>query len=205
MIAHQFHTVDILFFALFMQLAQLYMYKDSRNLWICIINNFMYSYVILCVHVCQFVVITTKPKFLIIVSLIKHYQFLWPSDLPFQTQCSCAPQTYRIQQMILGRTVTWSFPLQSTFPVFKATTWCWVKVNSRGIEWFLEKCGYRKFWPDLGPLFMNDRQKTKGRKVRVVNVMNLLQKSIYFRNIFFFRKNIWVLLELVCSRTQSLP
>ena len=36
----------------------------------------MYSYVILCVHVCQFVVITTKPKFLIIVSLIKHYQFL---------------------------------------------------------------------------------------------------------------------------------
>ena len=38
----------------------------------------MYSYVILCVHVCQFaiVVITTKQKFLIIVSLIKHYQFL---------------------------------------------------------------------------------------------------------------------------------
>ena len=32
MIAHQFHTVHILFFALFMQLAQLYMYKDSRNL-----------------------------------------------------------------------------------------------------------------------------------------------------------------------------
>ena len=66
----------------------------------------MYSYVILCVHVCQFVVITTKQKFLITVSLIKHYQFLRPSDLPFQTQYSCAPQTYRIQQMILGRTVT---------------------------------------------------------------------------------------------------
>ena len=36
----------------------------------------MYSYVILCVHVSQFVVITTKQKFFIIVSLIKHYQFL---------------------------------------------------------------------------------------------------------------------------------
>ena len=36
----------------------------------------MYSYVISCVHVCQFVVITTKQKFFIIVSLIKHYQFL---------------------------------------------------------------------------------------------------------------------------------
>ena len=28
----------------------------------------MYSYVILCVHACQFVVITTKQKFLIIVT-----------------------------------------------------------------------------------------------------------------------------------------
>ena len=134
MIAHQFHTVHILFFALFMQLAQLYMYKDSRNLWIRIINNFMYSYVILCVHVRQFVVITTKQKFFIIVSLIKHYQFLWPSDLPFQTQCSCAPQTYHIQQTILGRTVTWSFPLQSTFPVFKATT-CMMLSYSKMISW----------------------------------------------------------------------
>ena len=51
MIAHHFHTVHILFFVSFMQLAQLYMYKDSRDLWICIMNNFMYSYVLLCVHV----------------------------------------------------------------------------------------------------------------------------------------------------------
>ena len=36
-----------------------------------------------------------------------------------------------------------------------------------------------------------------------VNTMNKLQNSQYERNIFFFKKNIWVLLELVHSKIQN--
>ena len=40
-----------------------------------------------------------------------------PFDFPFQTQCSCVPWTYHIQQMILGHTIAGFFPLQSIYPV----------------------------------------------------------------------------------------
>ena len=36
-----------------------------------------------------------------------------------------------------------------------------------------------------------------------VNVMNLLQNSQYSYNIFFFKKSIWVLLELALKRSQN--
>ena len=37
----------------------------------------------------------------------------------------------------------------------------------------------------------------------VLNMMNLLQISQYSWNILFFSKSIWVLLELIRSRTQN--
>ena len=47
---------------------------------------------------------------------------------------------------------------------------------------------------------LNDTQKTSGHNVKNVSVMNQLQNSQYSYNIFFFRKPIWVLLELFRKR-----
>ena len=52
-------------------------------------------------------------------------------------------------------------------------------------------------------LFTNNRQKTNGHKGKKVNAMNLLQNSQYSWNIFFFRRSIRVLLELVHRTTQN--
>ena len=43
---------------------------------------------------------------------------------------------------------------------------------------------------------MTDKDKRSQRSNE--NLMNLLQNSHYLWNIFFFRRNIWVLLQLVC-------
>ena len=48
-----------------------------------------------------------------------------------------------------------------------------------------------------------DKRSQRSNVNRLVNVINLLQGSQYSWNIFFIRKSIWVLLELVRSRTQN--
>ena len=50
---------------------------------------------------------------------------------------------------------------------------------------------------------MTDERPQESNVNGVLNMMNLLQNSQYSRNILFFRKSVWVLLELVRSRTQN--
>ena len=52
----------------------------------------------------------------------------------------------------------------------------------------------------------NEKKKKKAPKAKCKrwNVMNLLQNSQYSWNMFFFRKRIWILLELVRSKTQDI-
>ena len=49
--------------------------------------------------------------------------------------------------------------------------------------------------------FTEDRQRQKVTKVKIW--MNLLQNSHYSWNIFVFRRNIWVLLSLVCREIDQ--